>query len=86
MHTHSITHSDTPMKIRVVNLKGNTAKLNWAADITQDEQFTHRLISMPTPGGHRVIVRDTAGEVVAEHTSPQPIAVDDVISWANTVI
>lgn len=76
----------TPKRIRVVNLKGNTAKLNWAADIITGEQFTHRLISTRTAQGHRVILRNDEGVIVAEQTSPQPVGIDDIISWANAQI
>lgn len=86
MFNHAIKNAHIPMGIKVVNLKGSTAKRNWAADIIQGDQFTHRLISASTPGGHRVIIRNDNGQIVAEHTSPQPISVDDIISWANSAL
>ena len=66
------------MSFTITNRAGNFSKQTWTADIISNGRFTHKLISTITDGHHRIIIRDTDKNLVAERTADahQPMSFD----------
>lgn len=69
--------------MRFVNKTGSTD--NFALDITQGEQFTHRLAVVTNKGVQRLVLRDTDRKLVAERIGAKGISLseDDIHAWVS---
>lgn len=70
----------------IINLTGDIAKAQWAADIKQGDVFTHRLISLRDDGTHRLILRDLDGTFVAEGRSEETMSTDEVQEFVTLAL
>ena len=76
------------MSFTMANREGNFSEQTWTADIITDDRFTHRLISTITDGKHRLIIRDTDKNLVAEKTTDahHPMSFDDARNFVATTL